>query len=102
MMRVFIGGLATETNTFAPFPTALSAFEEYGIRRDVSRHGNSPLGGPLKVFRSRAEADGCEVIETVTCFAQPGGRTVRRTYEQLRNTILEDLRATGSVDIILL
>jgi microcystin degradation protein MlrC len=101
-MRVLIGGLATETNTFAPFPTALSAFEEYGIRRDISRQGNSPLGGPLKVFRSRAEADGCEVIETITCFAQPGGRTVRSAYEHLRDTILDDLRSAGSVDVILL
>lgn len=101
-MRVFIGGLATETNTFAPFPTALSAFEEYGIRRDTSLVGNSPMAGPLKVFRSRAEADGCEVIETITSFAQPGGRTVQATYERLRDTILDDLRSAGAVDIVLL
>ena len=101
-MRVFIGGLATETNTFAPFPTALSAFEEYGIRRDVSQRGNSPLGGPLKVFRSLAEADGCDVVETITCFAQPGGRAVQSVYEQLRDMILEDLRLAAPVDVILL
>lgn len=101
-MRVFIGGLATETNTFAPFPTALSAFEEYGIQRDISLRGNSPLGGPLKVFRSRAEADGCDVVETITTFAQPGGLTVRSAYEKLRDTILDDLRAAGAIDIVLL
>ena len=101
-MRVFFGGLATETNTFAPFPTALSAFEEYKIRRDTSIAGNSPLAGPLRVFRSRAEADGCEVIETIAGFAQPGGATVRAAYEQLRDTILTDLRAAGAVDMILL
>jgi microcystin degradation protein MlrC len=101
-MRVFIGGLATETNTFAPFPTALSAFEEYGIRRDVSQRGNSPLGGPLKVFRSCVEADQSAVIETITCFAQPGGRTVRSAYEQLRDTILDDLRSAGPVEVVLL
>src|SRR5690349_14671688 len=100
-MRVFIGGLATETNTFAPFPTALSAFEEYGIGRDTSRKDSSPLGGPLKVFRSCAEADGCEVVETITCFAQPGGRTARAAYERLRDMILEDLGAAGSVEIVL-
>lgn len=101
-MRVFIGGLATETNTFAPFPNALSAFEEYGIRRDVSSSGNSPLGGPLGVFRSRAEADGFEVLETITAFAQPGGRTIASAYEQLREMILEDLRRAGPIDIVLL
>ena len=102
MTRVFIGGLATETNTFAPFATALSAFEEYGIRRDTSRFGNSPLGGPLRVFRDRAEADGCEVVETIASFAQPGGTTVRAAYEQLRDTILDDLRTAGAIDIVLL
>jgi len=101
-MRVFIGGLATETNSFAPFPTALSAFQEYGIRRDISQRGNSPLGGPLKVFRSLAEAHGCEVIETITCFAQPGGPTVRSAYEHLRDMILQDLRSAGRVDMVLL
>lgn len=101
-MRVFFGGLATETNTFAPFPTAVSAFEEYKILRDTSLAGNSPLAGPLKVFRSRAEADGCEVIETIAGFAQPGGPTVRAAYEGLRDTILDDLRAAGPVDIVLL
>ncbi|MCH8616627.1 M81 family metallopeptidase [Sphingomonas sp. SM33] len=101
-MRVFIGGLATETNTFAPFPTALSAFEEYGIGRDTSLNDSSPLGGPLKVFRSCAEADGCDVVETITSFAQPGGPTVRAVYERLRDTILDDLSAAGAVDIVVL
>ncbi len=30
-MKFFIAHLATETNTFAPAPTGLGGFEEYGI-----------------------------------------------------------------------
>jgi microcystin degradation protein MlrC len=100
--RVFIGGLATETNTFAPFPTGKQGFEEYGIRRDVSQAGDSIIGGPLKTWRLAAEADGHAVIETITCFAQPSGKTVDAVYEQLRDTILADLRAALPVDIVLL
>ncbi|MFN9944055.1 MAG: M81 family metallopeptidase, partial [bacterium] len=32
-MRLFFGGLMTETNTFSPIPIGLSAFEREGIRR---------------------------------------------------------------------
>ena len=100
-MRLFVAALATETNTFAPFPTGRSGFEEYGI----TRHGSSmdgPLSGPLKVFRERAERDGHEIIESVSAFAQPSGRTVRVVYEELRDTILTDLKAAAPVDVVLL
>lgn len=101
-MRVFIGGLATETNTFAPFPTGLSGFQEYGLQRNSSIISDTPLSGPLKVFRERAEADRHDVIETIGGFAQPAGRTVKAVYEQLRDNILDDLRVAGKVDIVLL
>jgi microcystin degradation protein MlrC len=42
------------------------------------------------------------VTETITCFAQPGGPTVRSAYEELRDTILEDLRSAKAVDVVLL
>jgi microcystin degradation protein MlrC len=100
-MRVFIASLATETNTFAPFPTAMAGFEEYGLGKDATST-DGPLSGPMKVFRSRAEADGHEVIESLSAFAQPSGRTVRTVYERLRDEILADLTAAGPVDIVLM
>lgn len=101
-MRIFIGGLATETNTFAPFPTGMAGFAEYGLARDTSRRGGSPMSGPLAVFRARGEADGHTIVESLCVFAQPSGVTVRAVYEDLRDTILADLRAAGRVDIVLL
>ncbi len=101
-MRIFIGGLATETNTFAPFPTGMSGFADNGLSPDTSRRGGGPLSGPLAVFRMRGEADGHEVVESLFASAQPSGVTVRAVYEALRDRILEDLRAAGPVDIILL
>ncbi len=100
-MKIFVAALATETNTFAPFPTGRSGFEEYGI----TRHGSAmdgPLSGPLKVFRERAERGGHGIVESVSAFAQPSGRTVRAVYEELRDTILDDLKAAGPVDIVFL
>lgn len=100
-MRIFIGMLATETNTFAPFPTPLRGFEEFlGVVRDGSI--GMAKDGPMGVLRRRAEADGHEVIETISAFAQPSGRVVDAVYEQLRDELLADLRVAVPVDIVIL
>ena len=101
-LRLFIAGLATETNTFAPFPTGMSGFAENGLTRDSSITSQTPMSGPMGVFRKRGEADGHEIVESLFAFAQPSGITVRAVYEELRDTILADLRAAGPVDVVLL
>ncbi|WP_027285403.1 M81 family metallopeptidase [Rubritepida flocculans] len=102
-MRLFMAALLTETNTFAPIPTGREAF--FGNR--FHRTGGSlaePVWGniPLIEWRRMAEAAQIEVVESITANAQPGGTTVRAVYEELRGMILEDLRAAGPVDIVLL
>ena len=102
-MRVFIGQLITESNTFAPFPTARSDYEELGIY-----HGNATEVDPDGVFavltrwRRELEANGHEVIEGLAAQAKPGGRTLRTVYEAFRNDILEQVRANLPLDAILL
>ncbi len=102
-MRIFIAGLATETNTFSPMPTGASAFRlgSPELRNSTSR---PPQSGsvPLHAWRERAEADGHEVIESICASAQPAGLTVRAVYEALRDEILADLKAAGRVDVVLL
>jgi len=104
-MRVFIAALVTETNTFAPFPTGALAFAEAGPVRDASRadsHHHSPV---LSTWRALAEAQGDQVIESLSACAQPAGPTVKRVYEGLRDAILADLTAAqieSPVDVILL
>ena len=44
---VFIASLATETNTFAPFPTGLAGFGEYGVVKDALLREGSALGKPM-------------------------------------------------------
>lgn len=102
-MRIFIAGLATETNTFSPLPTGAAAF---GLGTPEIRNATRrpPRSGsvPLHAWRERAEADGHEVIESICANAQPAGLTVRAVYEALRDEILADLRAAGRVDVVLL
>ncbi|MGI9525189.1 MAG: M81 family metallopeptidase [Hyphomicrobiaceae bacterium] len=102
-MRVFMACLGTETNTFSSMPTGMATFAEtmlfYG---DATRHPAGSFNVPLHVWRKRAEAAQCNVIEGLSAFAQPGGLTARSVYEKLRDEMLANLADAGEVDIVLL
>ena len=102
-MKVFCAGLGTETNTFAPMPTSLAAFQE----RDYYPAGTHPdsvtfAGAPLYVVRQQGREAGWSLAEGLVASAQPGGITTRAAYETLRDQILADLRAALPVDMVLL
>jgi len=103
-MRVFTATLATETNTFAPMPTGLSAFTDEGGCFPAGTHPPqmSFFGGPLHAARIRAATHGWTLAEGLVAAAQPGGTTTRHAYETLRDQLLADLRAALPVDLVLL
>jgi microcystin degradation protein MlrC len=92
-VNYFIAALATETNTFSPLPTGRVAFvEREFFRNDGSRKPASLGNIPLIAWRRHAEGDGHTVAESIATFAQPAGTTLRHVYEELRDTLLDDLR----------
>ena len=100
-MKIFSAYLATETNTFAAAPTGRRSFEEYGLYRgDAGTRVPEGSGMLLRCLRDAAEAEGHEVVESVAAFAQPSGRTIRSVYEELRDQILDDLRAAMPVQVV--
>ncbi|TYR35461.1 M81 family metallopeptidase [Mesorhizobium microcysteis] len=103
-MRVFTAVLATETNTFSPIPTGLGAFKSQGEYYPAGQHPDrmTLFGAPLWVARERARDKGWSVVEGMVAFAQPGGKTTRIAYDALRSELLDDLRAAGKVDMVLL
>jgi microcystin degradation protein MlrC len=103
-VKIFMATLATETNTFSPIPTGRAAFmggREW-FRNDGSRQPPTTANIPLIAWRKLGEADGHEVTESICTFAQPAGTTLRDIYEELRDTLLDDLRAAMPVDVVLL
>jgi microcystin degradation protein MlrC len=102
-MRVFTGSLATETNTFAPMPTGLSAFRERGYY-PAGTHPDqmTQFAGPLWAARERVKSDGWTLIEGLVAGAQPSGTTTRSAYETLRDELLGDLKAALPVDLVVL
>ena len=103
MTRVFIGGIATETNSFATVPTTMRDFELLGIHRGTATASDpAHFTAPLHRWRAQAEAEGFEVVEGLMAAAQPGGTTLAPVWHELRDMLLEDIRAAGEADIVLL
>ena len=102
-MRVFTGGIATETNTFAPMPTGLGAFRDRGYY-PAGTHPEqlSFFAGPLHAARQRGRAKGWTVVEGLVASAQPSGTTTRLAYETLRDELLRDLERALPVDMVVL
>lgn len=102
-MRIFIATLATETNTFSPFPSVRESFtgREY-FRGDGGLHPPGLGNIPLIEWRRLAGADGHEIAESICAFAAPASKTQKTAYEGLRDELLEDLRAALPVDEVLL
>jgi microcystin degradation protein MlrC len=105
-MKIFIGSIATETNTFAPAPTGYGAYAEQGILRTGAHgkvSGNVPLLESLIThYHDRAKREGHTIAQGLMAFAMPAGKTVRSVYENFREELLQDLRAAMPVEAVLL
>lgn len=98
-MRFFIGGLVTETNTFAPAPTGLAAYEISRSMDDASAGEHVAWNEEL----ARISRDtGVEIARGLIAFAQPNGTTLRSAYEAMRDELLDQLRAALPVNAVLL
>jgi microcystin degradation protein MlrC len=91
-MRVAIGGIWHETNTFASAPTSLESFDvlEGGAILDTFKSTRTPIGGFL---------DGnFEIVPTLFASATPSGTVRREVYDGLAARLvgrLVDLRPDG-------
>ena len=103
-MRIFAGGLSTETNTFSPWPTGRRAFEENGLSR---MHTNAtPCDAETsmvaQLWSGLATRSGHDYVESIFAFAEPAGPTVQSVYEGYREQILADMVVKGPFDVVLL
>ncbi len=102
-MKLFVAGMAHETNTFSPLPTSKRAFEELLVRPKTGQ-GLDRLGDAFgyKDFIRLGEQSQMQVTKSLFCAAQPSAPTLQRDYEELRDEILDDLKAAMPVDMVLL
>ena len=103
-MRIAIGQLWQETNTFNPLPTTRADFEAFGILRGedvVSRMAETnELGGFIQSLR-RWPGDP-QIVGLVRLPAWPSGRATADTFDWLRDELIGSLKQALPVDGVLL
>lgn len=106
-MRIAIGGVQHETNTFADtraqFADFVAADAWPGLTRgagliEAMRGINLPIAG----FIAQAERAGYELRPLSWCAAQPSGPVTRDAFERIAFILLEDLRSHLPVDAVYL
>lgn len=102
-MRVFTAALATETNTFSPIAIDKRAFEASLYARPGEHPATPTLcTAPITVGREVCAQEGWTLIEGSASWADPAGLVARATFEELRDEILDQLRAALPVDGVVL
>ena len=103
-MRIAIGQLWQETNTFNPLPTTRQHFEEFGVLRGpelIERMADTnELGGFIQSLRKWPEQP--EIVGLARLPAWPGGAATEETFVWLRDLLVEELRRALPVDGVLL
>lgn len=104
-MKIFFGGIATETNTFSPIPTGIEAYESCFLVH-AGEHGEGPnlFTAPLWALKERKRESNrdWQIVQGLCAFAMPGDRTTRAAYESMRDEMLADLKAALPVDLVIL
>jgi len=103
-LRIFVAGLAHETNSFSPLPTSIRNFEENICYQPPSTAGRETAlafagyGDAIAVAR----AAGDTVIEGPCFWTQPSGPVSAQLYAKLSDAILDHLRRSGPIDAVIL
>jgi microcystin degradation protein MlrC len=107
MARIAVGGFLHETNTFAPTKATYDDFVHGGgwpamaqgadVLR-VMRNINIGLAG----FVEAAEAQGWEMVPTISCGASPCAHVTRDAYERIVKVLVEGIKAAGKLDAVYL
>ncbi|MFN4261248.1 MAG: M81 family metallopeptidase [Gemmataceae bacterium] len=103
-MKIAIGQLWQETNTFNPLPTTRRDFEEFGVLRgrELVEHmaQTNELGGFIQSLRAWPEQP--EIVGLVRLPAWPSGPITADTFTWLEQEMTDALRQAMPVDAVLL
>ncbi len=95
-MKVFTGGIVTETNTFAPFATVL---DDWNTSDDP---GGSEMEDFFDLIAALVDERGWEMVRGFGAMAEPAGKTTAEAWKFLKGRLLEDLRSAMPVDLVVL
>jgi microcystin degradation protein MlrC len=107
ILRIAVGGILHETNTFADGLTELAAFKIPGtfpgfLQGQEVLTALRGLGMCVGGYIAEAERLGMDLVPLIWTFALPSGTVRHAVYERLRGEFLESLRKALPVDGVLL
>lgn len=103
-MKIAIGEIHQETDTFTPTLTGIEAFKSYGLYKGeeilTELRGVGPLGGFIEVVESRAIE--IEIVPLVRAWAGAGSTIRDTTFNKLLKMLLDPLKCAGPLDGVFL
>lgn len=97
-MRIAIGGIAHETNTYVRQPTTL---DDFTVRRGDGLLAGEAVGALSGLVGGTVEA-GAEPLPLLHAWANPWGVIEQATYDRLKTELLDRLADAGAVDLVAL
>src|SRR3954468_4842069 len=107
MTRIAVGGFLHETNTFAPTKATYADFV-HGGGWPAMAHGADVLKTMRKInvglagFVEAAEANGWELIPTISCGASPSAHVTEDAFERIAKMMVDGIAAAGKIDAVYL
>ncbi|WP_254507924.1 M81 family metallopeptidase [Anatilimnocola floriformis] len=103
-MRIALGQLWQESNTFNPLRTTRANFEAFGVLRGdaILREmaETNELGGMIQSLRAWPSPP--ELVGLVRLPAWPAGTLTAETFDWIKQEIVESVQAAGKIDAVLL
>jgi len=93
-LRIYYGGLSTETNAFSPIPCGIEDFVDSGLLA-----AGTPAADRIV---DAVHAAGGTVTMGLNLIAQPAGRVTTAAYEALTRALIDDIAAQGPFSGIIL
>ena len=102
-LRIALGGISHETNTFALLPTGYEQFERSGILRGEAIRGQHKTAlTTIAGFLELEDDDSIELVPLLYANTTPSGTITADAFERLTGELLDLLRAHGPWDAVLL
>ncbi|KWV51488.1 microcystin degradation protein MlrC [Bradyrhizobium macuxiense] len=107
MTRIAVGGFLHETNTFAPTKATYDDFVHGGGWPSMA-HGDDVLKVMRKInvglagFVEAAEANGWELVPTISAAASPSAHVTKDAFERIVKEMVDGIAAAGPIDAVYL
>ncbi|MFS0646729.1 M81 family metallopeptidase [Siminovitchia sp. 179-K 8D1 HS] len=102
-MKIAIGQVAHETNTFASTPTTVETFKrwEWCYGKDII-HTHKGVQDYLGGMIYESEQQQIELIPVFSAFAYPSGIITKETYTSLERELFQSVKSAGNLDAVCL